>query len=200
KMGSLKDIFEKMPFFGGGLPEGVNLDDRELTKIEAIISSMTNEERRRPEKFVVTSWEEIVKEGKKFKRKSADYDPRRVRRVASGSGRTEVEVKELLHKFASMRQMMVQLGASTGLLGKIPGFKQFAQMKKLAQMDLGSVFGEGGPSGGAGDAMAAMPGMAGGPGEPGVAGVGPPPGGAGGAQGGTPPGRKPVRDRARGGR
>src|SRR5262249_38425527 len=121
KMGSLKDIFEKMPFFGGGLPEGVNLDDRELTKIEAIISSMTNEERRRPEKFVVTSWEEIVKEGKKFKRKSADYDPRRVRRVASGSGRTEVEVKELLHKFASMRQMMVQLGASTGLLGKIPG-------------------------------------------------------------------------------
>ncbi len=30
KMGSLKDLFEKLPFFGGGLPEGVNLDDREL--------------------------------------------------------------------------------------------------------------------------------------------------------------------------
>ena len=41
KMGSLKDLFEKLPFFGGGLPEGVNLDDRELTKIEAMISSMT---------------------------------------------------------------------------------------------------------------------------------------------------------------
>src|SRR6202022_1102954 len=27
KMGSLKDLFEKMPFFPGGLPEGVNLDD-----------------------------------------------------------------------------------------------------------------------------------------------------------------------------
>jgi len=168
KMGSLKDIFEKMPFFGGGLPEGVNLDDRELKKIEAIISSMTNEERRRPEKFVVTSWEELVKEGKKFKRKSADYDPRRVRRVASGSGRTEVEVKELLHKFASMRQMMVQLGASTGLLGKIPGFKQFSQMKKLAQMDLGSVFG--GADGGA--AMQQVAGMAGMPGAaPGMPGL-----------------------------
>ena len=32
KMGSLKDLFEKLPFFGGGLPEGVNLDDRELVE------------------------------------------------------------------------------------------------------------------------------------------------------------------------
>src|SRR5262249_30875684 len=121
-------------------------DDRELKKIEAMISSMTAEERRRPERFVVTSWEEITsQQGKKAKRKTADYDPARVRRVALGSGRKESEVKELLAKFAQMRQMMVQLGASTGLLGKIPGFKQFAQMKKLAAMDLGSVFGgEGG--------------------------------------------------------
>src|SRR5688572_13481946 len=33
KMGSLKDLFEKLPFFGGGLPEGINLDDKELVKI-----------------------------------------------------------------------------------------------------------------------------------------------------------------------
>jgi signal recognition particle subunit SRP54 len=160
KMGSLKDIFEKMPFFGGALPEGVNLDDRELKKIEAMISSMTAEERRRPERFVVTSWEEVASQaGKKAKRKTADYDPRRVRRVATGSGRKESEVKELLAKFAQMRQMMVQLGASTGLLGKIPGFKQFAQMKKLASMDIGSVFGG---EGGAPAMPAGMPaGMAG---------------------------------------
>ena len=163
KMGSLKDIFEKMPFFGGALPEGVNLDDRELTKIEAMINSMTAEERRRPERFVVTSWEEITsQQGKKTKRKSADYDPKRVRRVALGSGRKESEVKELLAKFAQMRQMMVQLGASTGLLGKIPGFKQFAQMKKLANMDIGSVFGG---EGGAPQMPAGMPGL---PGMPGM--------------------------------
>ena len=35
--------------------------------------------------------------------------------------------------------MMVQLGASTGLMGKIPGFKQFSQMKKLANMDINAL-------------------------------------------------------------
>jgi signal recognition particle subunit SRP54 len=171
KMGSMKDLFEKMPFFGGELPEGVNMDDRELIKIEAMINSMTAEERRKPEKFVVTSWEEITSgAGKKTKRKSADYDPSRVKRVARGSGRTEPEVKELLHKFAMMRQMMVQLGASTGLLGKIPGFKQFNQMKKLAGLDLGAIMGDGGGGGGFGGmpmGMGGMPGM----GMPGMGGM-----------------------------
>ena len=35
-----------------------------------------------------------------------------------------------------MRQMMMQIGMSSGLLGKIPGFKQLAQMKKLAGLDV----------------------------------------------------------------
>jgi signal recognition particle subunit SRP54 len=160
KMGSMKDLFDKLPGVSE-LPEGVNLDDRELVKIEAMISSMTNEERRKPERFVVTSWEEVTSQaGKKVKRKSADFDPKRVRRVASGSGRGETEVKELLQKFAMMRQMMVQLGASTGLLGKIPGFKQFQQMKRLAGLDLGAIMG-GGPSlgGGEGGGMPGLPGM-----------------------------------------
>ena len=42
-----------------------------------------------------------------------------------------------------MRQMMVQLGASTGLMGKIPGFKQFSQMKKLANMDINALMARG---------------------------------------------------------
>ena len=114
---------------------------------------------------MVTSWEEITsKQGNKVRRKSADYDARRVSRVARGCGRKESEVKELLYKFATMRQMMVQLGASTGLLGKIPGFKQFAQMKKLASMDLGAVTGAPGGPGGGGAMMA--PGAASVPGLP----------------------------------
>ena len=145
KMGSLKDLFEKLPFFNGGLPEGVNLDDRELVKIEAMISSMTIEERIDPQVFVATTWEDFATTaGKQAKRRRADFHPGRVKRIASGSGRTETEVKELLQKFAQMRQMMVQLGASTGLMGKIPGFKQFQQMKKLANMDIGALMGAGG--------------------------------------------------------
>ena len=160
KMGSLKDLFEKLPFFNGGLPEGVNLDDRELTKIEAMISSMTRQERTNPQVFVATSWEDFMAtSGRQAKRRRADFNPSRVKRVSKGSGRTEVEVKELLQKFAQMRQMMVQLGASTGLMGKIPGFKQFSQMKKLANMDINALMAGGGmpPGFGDGGGMPNMP-------------------------------------------
>ncbi len=144
KMGSLKDLFEKMPFFQGGLPEGVSLDDKELTKIEAMISSMTTAERKSPELFVATSWETIVKNGQLMKRRKAgDFEEKRIRRVARGSGRGEQEVKELLNKFAMMRQMMSQMGAQTGLLGKIPGFRQISQMrqmtKQMAGVDLSQI-------------------------------------------------------------
>src|SRR5215831_6996703 len=164
KMGSLKDLFEKLPFFGGNLPEGVNLDDRELTKIEAMISSMTREERTNPQVFVATTWEDFVAtSGRQAKRRRADFNPSRVRRVSKGSGRSEQEVKELLQKFAQMRQMMVQLGASTGLMGKIPGFKQFSQMKKLANMDINALMAAGGgmPDLGQGGGLPNMPAMPG---------------------------------------
>ena len=167
KMGSLKDLFEKLPFFGGGLPEGVNLDDRELTKIEAMISSMTREERTNPQVFVTTTWEDFTSTaGKSAKRRRADFDTGRVQRIAKGSGRGENDVKELLQKFAQMRQMMVQLGASTGLMGKIPGMKQFAQMKKLANMDINALMAAGGDGGGGMGGMPALPGMPAMPGVP----------------------------------
>jgi len=143
KLGSLKDLFDKMPFFPGGLPEGVSLDDKELVKIVAMISSMTMQERRQPEHFVTTSWDLITsKRGIERRKKAQDYDAGRIKRVARGSGRGEHEVKELLNKFAMMRQMMLQMGAQTGLLGKIPGFRQIAQMRQMSKMsgiDLGQV-------------------------------------------------------------
>jgi signal recognition particle subunit SRP54 len=171
KMGSLKDLFAKIPGIGGAIPEGVNLDDRELVKIEAMISSMTLEERLDPQVFVSTSWEEFATTaGKQAKRRRADFHTGRVKRIAKGSGRGENEVKELLQKFAQMRQMMVQLGASTGLMGKLPGFKQFAQMKKLANMDLGALMGAGGglPPGFGGDGGGGAGGMPGMPAMPGI--------------------------------
>jgi signal recognition particle subunit SRP54 len=171
KMGSLKDLFAKIPGIGGAIPEGVNLDDRELVKIEAMISSMTLEERLDPQVFVSTSWEDFATTaGKHAKRRRADFHTGRVKRIAKGSGRGEHEVKELLQKFAQMRQMMVQLGASTGLMGKLPGFKQFAQMKKLANMDLGALMGAGGglPPGFGGEGGGGAGGMPGMPAMPGI--------------------------------
>jgi signal recognition particle subunit SRP54 len=133
---------------------------------------------------VKTSWEDFATTaGKSAKRRRADFDVGRVKRIASGSGRKEQEVKELLQKFAQMRQMMVQLGASTGLMGKIPGFKQFSQMKKLANMDINALMAAGGEGG--------MPGTGGMPGMPAMPGL--PTGNVPGLpKGYTPPGTKAL--------
>lgn len=141
QLGSLKDVFEKLPFFGDGLPAGVNLDDKELVKVEAMIQSMTKQERTNPDLI----------------------DEKRSARIARGAGRTPKEVLELVERFKGMRQMMGQLGQSSGLLGNLPGVKQMRQMKQLRNMDLGSLFGGGGPGGAGG-----VPGMPGMPGLPGM--------------------------------
>jgi signal recognition particle subunit SRP54 len=139
KMGPLGDMIDKIPGMADAMPQGVQVDDRELVRIGAMISSMTEDERRHPERFVVTSWEEIVDGGKRKKKRSAFYDMGRLKRVARGSGHKENEVAELLNRFATMRQVMMQIGMSTGLLGKIPGFKGLAQAKKLMGMDVNAL-------------------------------------------------------------
>jgi len=140
QLGSLKDILAKMPMFGMQLPEGANIDDGELIKIKAMISSMTMTERRQPELFIETSWEQVISGGQvKGRRRVANYVESRVRRIARGSGRKETEVMELLHKFALMRQMMLSMGAQAGLLGKIPGLRSLGKLKQMAGMDLGAM-------------------------------------------------------------
>jgi signal recognition particle subunit SRP54 len=112
KMGSLGDLFDKMPFFPDGMPQGFKApDERELGKVEAIITSMTKDEKNDPELFT--------------------KQPKRVARVAKGAGRTEVEVKDLLNKFVGMRKMIGDIGAQAGLLAKIPGLRQLAVARKL---------------------------------------------------------------------
>jgi signal recognition particle subunit SRP54 len=138
KMGSLGDLIEKLPFFQDGLPEGMNVDDRELVKVEAMIQSMTKMERVDASLF--------------------DKQPTRVNRVAKGSGRTEKEVKDLVQKFKMMRDMMGSIGQQAGMLSKIPGMKQLAMAKKLK-----GALGNGGMPGMSG--MPGMPGMPAGLGE-----------------------------------
>jgi hypothetical protein len=66
KMGPLKDLLEKLPFFADSLPEGVKIDDKALTRIEAMIQSMTAQERDKPELI--------------------EKQPRRALRIGKGSG------------------------------------------------------------------------------------------------------------------
>jgi signal recognition particle subunit SRP54 len=113
QMGPLKDLFEKLPFFADGMPEGVNFDDNELVKAEAIVSSMTKQERVETELFA--------------------KQPTRLVRVARGSGRSEKEVAELIERFSFMRNMMGNIGQSAGMLSKIPGMKQLAGMKRMRE-------------------------------------------------------------------
>ncbi|MBK8169362.1 MAG: signal recognition particle protein [Sandaracinaceae bacterium] len=166
KMGPLKEIFEKLPMFGDAMPEGVNLDDGELKKVEAMVSSMTRDERRQVELF--------------------QKQPSRVKRVAKGSGRTDKEVVELLQKFSFMRQMMGDIGQQAGMLQRLPGMKQLAMARRLkdavstgglegnpmmaglADSLLESVVAGDGGNPFAGMGLGAMPGMGGGPGMPGV--------------------------------
>lgn len=130
KMGPLQELLEKFPMFGE-LPEGMNVDERELVKIEAMVSSMTPEERRRP----------------------GILDDSRISRVARGSGRTKKEVQELLQKYNAMREVMKQIGGASGLLGRLPGFKQLAQLRQMKGMNVGDLLG------GAGGGLPDMPPM-----------------------------------------
>jgi len=119
KMGNMKDLLEKFPIFGEQTAQ-LNVDEKELTKIDAMYQSMTPKERERPEVF----------------------NDSRVQRVAKGAGRKPQEVRDLLQRYGMMRQMMGQIGKSPGLLGQLPGFKQIAQLRKMKGMDLSSIFGK----------------------------------------------------------
>lgn len=138
KMGSLKDLVDKLPLggmFPGGLPQDVNLDDKELVRIQAIIQSMTRFEKGDPYALI--------------------REPKRAERIAKGSGTKTEAVNELVQKFLFMRQMMGGLGQNMGLLGKIPGMKQMSMAKNLKKAM-------------AGGGMPGFPGMGGMPGMPGM--------------------------------
>jgi signal recognition particle subunit SRP54 len=121
RMGSLEDLFAKMPMFQDGVPAGFRPDERELAKITSVHDSMTPEERRRPA---------IMRDGN------------RIQRVAKGSGRPLEHVVEVLNKYDTMRRMMIALGDDHSLLAKLPGFEQIAQIRKLRGLDLAELFGD----------------------------------------------------------
>ena len=120
KMGSLRDVMEKLPFFADMMADGANFDDRELVRIESMIHSMTPAERNDP----------------------TVIDTSRARRIARGSGHKPADIQSLLQRYDVMRQMMARIGESPGLLAKLPGFSQMGQLAKMKNMDVGQFFDE----------------------------------------------------------
>jgi signal recognition particle subunit SRP54 len=93
KMGPLTSLLGMIPGFGAQQLRGMKVDERELDRIQAIVLSMTPEERRRPE---------LIKGSRRL-------------RIARGSGTSVQQVNRLVRQFAQMRKVMRQMGR-----GKMP--------------------------------------------------------------------------------
>jgi signal recognition particle subunit SRP54 len=100
KMGPLEQIMDMLPKMGplANLPKNASVDEKKLKQVEAIINSMTNEERR----------DHNVIDGKRRKR------------IAKGSGTTVQDVNTVLKQYLQMRTMMKQY-AAMALRGKMKG-------------------------------------------------------------------------------
>jgi signal recognition particle subunit SRP54 len=100
KMGPLDQIMDMLPKMGplANLPKDATVDEKKLKQVEAIINSMTNEERR----------DHNVIDGKRRKR------------IARGSGTTVQDVNTVLKQYLQMRTMMKQYG-SMAARGKMKG-------------------------------------------------------------------------------
>jgi signal recognition particle subunit SRP54 len=106
KMGPLEQLVDMLPKVGPlqNLPKDASVDENKLKQVEAIINSMTNEERR----------DHNVIDGKRRKR------------IAKGSGTTVQDVNQVIKQYMQMRTMMKQYGAMAARarmkgLGKLAG-------------------------------------------------------------------------------
>ena len=98
KMGPLSSLMGMIPGLGKQL-QNVQIDDRMLGRVEAMITSMTVAERRNPKLL---------------------QNPSRARRIARGSGATQQDVQKLVKQFGEMQKMMKQMGKGGGM-PRIPG-------------------------------------------------------------------------------
>jgi signal recognition particle subunit SRP54 len=92
-MGPLSSLLGMMPGLAGHQLKNLKVDERELDRVQAIILSMTPEERRRPE---------LIKGSRRL-------------RIARGSGTSVQAVNQLVKQFDQMRKLMRQIGR-----GKMP--------------------------------------------------------------------------------
>jgi signal recognition particle subunit SRP54 len=99
KMGPLENILGMLP--GVSNVQGLSVDEKQLKRTEAIVLSMTSEERTHP----------------------GILNARRRQRIARGSGNTVTEVNELLRRFGQMRKMMKSAGKMKRMMAQMARMK-----------------------------------------------------------------------------
>ena len=149
KLGPMKKVMGMMPGMGK-MADAIDVDDKQMNRLEALFTSMTPRERIHPEVL----------------------DMSRRRRIARGSGQDVGAVNDLLKRFKEMKQVMKQmgkmgLGARMGAKGKREALAGMSESGELAAGggggDLfGGLFGGGGGGGMPGaDAMGGLEGFGG---------------------------------------
>ncbi len=109
KMGPMTSLFKMLPGFGQIQDQLQSVDtDKELKRVDAIISSMTPEERRRPEML----------------------NGSRRSRIARGAGTEVQEVNQLIKRFLEARKMMKKLGGLGKMFGGNSGAGEGPNMMK----------------------------------------------------------------------
>jgi len=108
KMGPLSSIMEMLPGGMGKQLKDVTIDEKDTAHMEAIIRSMTVEERRKPS---------VIKDSRK-------------KRIAKGSGTKVQDVGRLLKQFEQMQKMMKQFASGGGGGLGIPGMGRKGKKKK----------------------------------------------------------------------
>ena len=99
KMGPLENILGMLP--GMSNVQGLSIDEKQIKRTEAIVLSMTNKERTRPEIL----------------------NARRRQRIARGSGSSVTEVNDLLRRFEQMRKMMKSAGKMKKMMAQMARMK-----------------------------------------------------------------------------
>lgn len=101
KLGPLQKVLEMIPGMGNQL-KGVEIDDSQLVRVEAMITSMTAKERENPD---------II-------------NPSRKRRIAKGCGQQVEDVNRLLAQFRQMQKVMKQIAGGTIRKSGVKGSKR----------------------------------------------------------------------------
>lgn len=99
KMGSLKSVLSMLPGMEKQLRD-VDIDDRQMLRVEAIIKSMTAKERAKPEILNAS----------------------RRRRIAAGCGQTVEDVNRLVKQYEQMKKMFKQMNSKGGKRKMLKGF------------------------------------------------------------------------------